>query len=68
MSLCVVTINNRATPLDRKGQETTFIERGLILAAQAIDSAKGNQLSGNILDDGGVTIGSWNYTPQASLP
>jgi len=68
MALCVVTINNNAPAMDHKASETTHIERCLILAGQAIDSAKGNVTSGNIIVDGGVVAGSWVYTPQASLP
>jgi hypothetical protein len=66
MSLCVVTINNLSPALDKKFQEVQEIARALSLAAQAINSAGGQQTSGNILDSGAVLVGSWTYTPQAS--
>jgi hypothetical protein len=66
MSLCVVTINNLSPALDKKFQEVQVIARALELAAQAIRSAGGTVTSGNINGDGGVVLGTFLYTPQAS--
>jgi hypothetical protein len=64
--LVTVTINNPAIALEKRFQEVDFIARGLALASQAIQSAGGQQTSGNIATDGAVVIGSWVYAPQAS--
>jgi hypothetical protein len=66
MPLLSLTINNPAIALEKRFQEVDFIARGLALAIQAIQSAGGQQLSGNIATDGAVVIGSWVYSPQAS--
>jgi hypothetical protein len=66
MALLSLTINNLATPLDKKFQEVQLIARGLELAEQAIRMAGGTVTSGNIATDGAVVIGTWTYTPQAS--
>jgi hypothetical protein len=66
MALAVITVNNLATPLDKKFQEVRFIARALDLAEQAISAPGGTVTGGNIINDGGVVIGTWTYTPQAS--
>jgi hypothetical protein len=66
MALCTVTINNPAIALDKRFQEVDVIARGLALAAQAIQSAGGTVLSGNIATDNAVVIGNWTYVPVAS--
>ena len=66
MSLCVVTINNLSPQLDKKFQEVQIIARGLELASQAIQGAGGQSASGTIATDGGVVLGGWTYTAQAS--
>lgn len=66
MALAVITINNQSPALDKKYSETQLVARGLALAAQAIAGAGGAQTSGNIVNDGGVVLGTWAYTPQAS--
>jgi hypothetical protein len=66
MALLTLTVNNLAPALDRKVQEVQIIERALALAAQAIRSPGGAVTSGNINGDGGVLLGTWTYTPQAS--
>jgi hypothetical protein len=66
MSLAVITVNNQAPALDKKYSETQLIARALELASQAIRSAGGTVTSGNIVNDGGVVIGSFTYTPQAT--
>jgi hypothetical protein len=66
MPLVTVTINNPGIALEKRFQEVDFIARGLALAAQAIQSAGGQQTSGNIATDGAVVIGSWTYSPVAS--
>ena len=65
MPLAVITINNLSPALDKRFQEVDFIARGLALASQAIQSAGGQQTSGNIATDGAVVIGRV-YSPQAS--
>jgi hypothetical protein len=64
--LAVVTVNNASPALDKKAQEVQVVARALELAAQSIRMAGGAATSGNIIADGGVTIGSWTYTAQAS--
>jgi hypothetical protein len=66
VSLAVITVNNQAPALDKKYSETQLIARALSLAAQSIGAAGGTVTSGNIVNDGGVVIGSFVYTPQAS--
>jgi hypothetical protein len=66
MALCVVTVNNLSPALDKKFQEVQVIARALALAAQAISGPGGQVSSGNIIGDGGVTLGTWTYTAQAS--
>jgi hypothetical protein len=66
MALAVITVQNLSPALDRKFQEVGFIARALDLAEQAISAPGGTVTSGNIINDGGVVIGSWIYTPQAS--
>jgi hypothetical protein len=66
MALAVITVNNLATPLDKRFQEVRFIARALDLAEQAISAPGGTVTSGNIVNDGGVVIGSWVLTPQAA--
>jgi hypothetical protein len=66
MSLCVVTINNLSPQLDKRFQEVQVVERALDLAQSAIRGAGGQATSGNINGDGGVLLGTWTYTPQAS--
>jgi hypothetical protein len=66
MSLFTVTINNLSPALDHKFQEVAQIARYLQVAGQAVQSAQGQQTSGNIVDNGGNVFGSWTYTPQAS--
>ena len=66
MSLFVLTIPNPSTQLDKRAQEVSLIARACSLAAQDVGSAGGAKTSANIIDSGGVTIGSWVYVPVAS--
>jgi hypothetical protein len=66
MPLLTLTVNNLATPMDNKAQEVALITQALDVAARAIRSPGGTVTSGNINGDGGVVLGSWSYTPQAS--
>jgi hypothetical protein len=66
MALLTLTVNNLAPALDKKTQEVAVIARALGIAAQLVQSQGGLVTSGNILVDGGVNIGTWTYTPQAS--
>ena len=66
MSLAVITVNNQAPALDKKYSETQLIARALSLAAHSIASGGGTVTSGNIINDGGVVLGTFVYTPQAT--
>jgi hypothetical protein len=66
MPLLTLTINNASPALDKKFHEAELITRGLRRAAQDIGSQGGLKGSGNIIDHGGVIIGSWTLTNQAS--
>jgi hypothetical protein len=66
MPLAVITVNNASPALDKKFQEVALIQRALDIAEQNIRAPGGAVTSGNILGDGGVLLGSWVYTPQAS--
>jgi hypothetical protein len=66
MPAIVVTVNTISPQLDKRHQELQVIDRALHLAAQAARSAGGAVTSGNIVDVGGVTLGTWTYTPAAS--
>jgi hypothetical protein len=72
MPLFTVSINNLAPVLDHKASEVALIAQYLGFAAQAVQGAQGNLTSGNILDYRGtgnpIVMGTWTYTPQASLP
>ena len=66
MALAVITVNNLSPALDKKFQEVQVIARALDLAEAAIRGAGGQTASGNIIGDGGVTLGTWTYVAQAS--
>jgi len=62
------TINNFVPAFDKKSQEVERIARYLQYAALAAQSSGGAQTNGNILDNSNTVMGTWTYTPQASLP
>jgi hypothetical protein len=66
MALLTLTVNNASPALDKQHQEVQLIDRALQLAKTDIRSNGGKKTSGNIANDGGVVIGTWTYTPQAS--
>jgi hypothetical protein len=66
MALFTLTVNNNTPALDKKFQEVADIARALTLAAQDIGSHGVASTTGNIIDTGGLTVGSWVYTPQAT--
>jgi hypothetical protein len=66
MALLTLTINNPSPALDKQHQEVQLIDRALQLAKADIRSSGGKKSSGNINGDGGVLLGTWTYTPQAS--
>jgi hypothetical protein len=66
MPLAVITVNDPATPLATRAQETQLTARACQLAAEAIRSAGGAAASGNIVDTGANVIGSWTYTAVAT--
>lgn len=68
MALLTLTVNNLSPALDKKSSEAAFIARALQIAATNIQGAGGLQTSGNIIADGGVNVGSWTLTNQASQP
>ena len=66
MALLTLTVNNLSPQLDHQHQEVALISRALHLAAQDVRSAGGKKTSGNIMDTGGVVLGTWTYIAQAS--
>jgi hypothetical protein len=66
MALLTLTVNNTSPAMDKKYGEVALIARALDLAAQSIRMAGGSVTSGNINGDGGVLLGTWTYTPQAT--
>lgn len=69
MSIAVITINNLSPALEHKSGEVAVIAQALTEAARAIQVAQGTVTSGNITVRGNnEIIGTWAYTPQASLP
>ena len=66
MPACVVTVNTISPQLDKRHQEVQQIDRALHLAAMALRGAGGAVTSGNIIDNGGVIVGTYVYTPAAS--
>lgn len=66
MALFTLTVNNQSPALEHKSSEVAVIARALGIAAQLVQSQGGLVTSGNITVDGGVNIGSWTYTPQAT--
>jgi hypothetical protein len=51
---------------DTRRAEVAHAARSAKFAAFALQSTGGQQTSGNLVMDGGIVIGSWAYTPQAS--
>jgi hypothetical protein len=51
---------------DTKAIEVMRVARALDLAAQSVRAAGGALTSANIVDTGGVTIGSWTLTGTAT--
>jgi hypothetical protein len=66
MALLTLTVNNASPALDKQASEVSLIARALALAAHEIHRNGGAKVSGDILTDGAVVLGSWAYTPQAS--
>ena len=66
MALLTLIVNNASPALDKQHQEILLIERALHLAASDIRSAGGKKTFGDIVDIGGVVLGSWNFIAQAS--
>jgi hypothetical protein len=63
-TLCTVTVTDGAN--DTKAQEVQRVKRSLTLAADKISKHGGSVTSGGILDDGGVSLGTWTLTGTAS--
>jgi len=66
MSIFTLTVSTPSPALDKRYQEVALINRALEIAANKIGSSGGALSSGNIIDAGGVTIGSFNYSANAS--
>ena len=66
MALLSLTVNNLSPVLDKRFQEVQVIARALGIAAQVLQSNGGLVTSGNIVGDGGLVLGTYTYTPQAS--
>jgi hypothetical protein len=65
MALAVITVNNLSPVLDKRFQEVQVVQRALVIAEGQIRGAGGAVASGT-MTDGGVTLGTWTYTAQAS--
>ena len=59
-----VTVNIPTS--DTRAIEVMWSQRGAELAAGAVRKAGGAATSGTMFADGGVSIGTWTYTPQAA--
>jgi hypothetical protein len=76
MALLTVTINNAATAMDKKSAEIAYIQYALGEVAKELGRGNGTVTSGTIVGSlpggiaatGDAALGSWTYTPQASLP
>jgi hypothetical protein len=68
MSLCVVTVNNLTPSLEHKSSEAAVVAQALHTAAANIQAAGGLQSSGNIIGNGGVVLGTWDFTSQNGSP
>ena len=76
MALFTVTINNVATALDHQSGEVAFVQYAIAEAVKEFARGNGTVTSGTIVGalPGGIaaagdgSLGSWTYTPQASLP
>lgn len=70
MSLLTVTINDPG--LDRKSAEAAYALRALQEVEKELGRARGTVTSGTIVSYttglGPTAIGSWTYTPTATLP
>ena len=63
-TLCTVTITDGTN--DTKAQEVQRVKRALTLAADKICKHGGSITSGGIMDDGGVSLGTWSLTGTAT--
>lgn len=59
-----VTVNIPTS--ETRAIEVMWAQRGAELAAGAVRKAGGAATSGTMFADGGVSIGTWTYTPQAA--
>jgi hypothetical protein len=66
MALFTLTVDERGPPMDQRFQECQWIARALRLAEQSLRQSNGTATSGDIVHDGGVVIGRWEYSPQAA--
>jgi hypothetical protein len=62
-TLCTVTVTDAGQ--DTKAIEVFRVARALHLAADKIRKHGGAITSGTILDDGGVSLGTWSLTGSA---
>jgi hypothetical protein len=62
-TLATILVTDATQPT--KAIEVARVARALEIAAQAIRAAGGAVTSANIIDSGGVTIGSWTLTGTA---
>lgn len=76
MALMAITINNVSTALEHKSGEVAFVQYAVAEAMKEFARGNGTVTSGTITGTlpGGLaatgdgSLGSWTYTPQASLP
>lgn len=64
-TLATITVTAPSPSLDKQAQEVALIARACSLAAEAIRGPGGATTSGNIVDTGGVVIGTFSYSPVA---
>ena len=62
----IFTLTVTDTTKETKSAEVQQVARALSIAAHDVRSKGGAATSGNIVDDGGVVIGSWSFTGSAS--
>jgi hypothetical protein len=73
MAALTVTINNISPALAKKSSEVAYIQQALAIVGTELGRGNGNVTSGNIVGrdaagNANTSLGSWTYTPVASLP
>jgi hypothetical protein len=71
MALLVISINDQT--MNKKSAEVSFSQYAVAQAMKELERGRGTVTSGTILGVSGAgvantSLGSWTYTPSASLP